>query len=489
MKRYFLMLACAALAFASCDETKNSGTPDLGGNDPEDIVTPGKTPTASLTPDAQKTKIASVGEEILELCPSNDFEHLAQIGENFSQFFEDADYYDLSELEEWYYGEIEGAYNDSYNQSVKGSTVTNTYKTAIIFYLANHTGLFTFGEDKVTVSNYKGTKAVFNLNDNNYEAEITTSGKVTDALFVSKFYQTEKDCYEYYNEKTGEWVETSNPVDLIYNSETKVTVGVPEKVIIDLKENGSSLAKITVEFKTAFSKEGYKLTTDAFAVSYKAEINGYEIAVNNASYNGTTGNAEASCSLKKDGITIFKTFAAANVKIAMNEKVYSDEYYEHSYTEVEVTKADKISCGLDIMGQIQAVGTFTDVMKAQTLLDNLWEALDEGNEASANNYIEEFNNMLNFGIYYDNGSNKQADIEFETVAYDDYYDTYYDMVPVLVFNDDARYAIEDFFTESAFGTLVDNFYALVDSYSEVFAYFMPQDSELEPGYGGGEYYY
>lgn len=481
MKRYFFLIAIAAMAFASCDELSNSKNGgNIGGNDQQDIVGPGVVPTPPLSPDQQKTKLADVAEDIMDLCPSNDFEHLVSIAEDFMEYFEDRDY-DLSELYEWVENQEDKVNKETGSTTVKGNKVTNDYTWEVIAYLSNHEALFNFGADKVTVSKYNGTKATFTLNGKKYEAEIKTQGNVTKAVYLQKSWQKENN-YGYWDAEKDEWIETNNLMEILKNNETKITIGVPDKLIIDLTENGSSLAKITAEFKTDFNSKGIKLTTDAFAVSTKVEINGYELTVNNSSYNGSTGKAEVSYSLKKDGTTIFKASASANVKIAMNEKVYEDGYddysYSYSYTEIEVTKADKITVGLDIMGQIQVVGTFSDVFEAERVSENLWEALDEDNTSSVENYLEDLNEMLDLGVYYDNGSNRQASVELEIESHDDGWEEYYSIVPVLVFTDDSRHSIEDFFTQQAFGSVVDSFYALVESYSEVFGIFA-EDKPLE----------
>ena len=50
---------------------------------------------------------------------------------------------------------------------------------------------------------------------------------------------------------------------------------------------------------------------------------------------------------------------------------------------------------------------------------------------------------------------------------DDYYDeTYYEVEPILLFPDGSKYAFEDYFTERAFGDLLDKLEEIADELDE-----------------------
>jgi hypothetical protein len=145
---------------------------------------------------------------------------------------------------------------------------------------------------------------------------------------------------------------------------------------------------------------------------------------------------------------------------------------------------------MDILGEIQVAGTCSDVNKLNTEIDAVYEALSKGDEATATRYAENVNGLIDFGVYYDNGNNKQADIEFEyyyeTNEWTDgeytYATTSWGFDPVIVFTNGNRNKIEDFFTEDAFGRLFESLDEFADSYNTVFGYFLEVEEDLVPDY-------
>lgn len=489
-----MMLAMAALAFVSCDKLGQQNNTDLGGevNGEENIGTSGK-PSEELQPNAQKTKISEVGQKLMDKLPAEDWKKYSEFAEAFAESVYVSDYYDWGTIEEWFEGKGEGAYKEDYSEVFKNGTVTFNETYELLLLMSNFEAHFDCTENGVVIKDYKGgTKATFKLNGKNYVAEIKSQGKVTNAIYVYEDYDEYKG-YDYYDEYGNLVAEN---VTKIYKDKEKFTIGVPEKILVSLTENGSPLMEVEAVFAPNFSKDGIELTTDSFATSVKISINGFEIATDKTAFNAATGKAEAKFAFRKNGESLFSTSASADVKIRMEEKSWEDEWYDswadrtysekHTYEYVVADKVQNITASLDIIGEIQAKATCTDALEAYESIDAMWEALSSydyetgysktPNESEARRHLNNFNSKMSINVYYDGGTNSQAKVEFELACdkYDYSWGTeeYWYTIPVIVFNDGSKYKVEEFFTENAFNELINSFYEFCESYDKVLGFTM-----------------
>jgi len=433
---------------------ENQGNGNEGnGNGNEGNVNEGDV----LQPSAQKEKIAEVGQKLMDKCPAGDFNDLQAIVNGFAETYFTEEY-DWSTVSEWFdntVDTIQGAF-------LKGELKGNQYKSEMgmwmTVFLSEHTGHFTLGANEVTRSDYDGVKMDFSINGIPYTAEITSSGKVTEAYYLLSDTWTEHD-YGYYDYETDTWVSMDDLIESIYTESIEVTVGVPEKIDIRLTENGKDKAVITLKFETSLTEEGIDITTDSFNVTAEVKTYGYEITARNVKFNAGTGEAYASQEIKKDGVTLIKSEAKGAAKLA----------YDENYIIVE--KANSIECSLDILGEIQAKGTCSDALEAFESYDAIWDALyNIVDESEAQRHLDNFNAKIAISIYYDGGAEKQAAVEFKLASEESDYGTYWYMIPVIRFNDGSLYKIEEFFTENAFGELVESFETFCESFAEVFAF-------------------
>lgn len=514
MKKLFwaLLLTFTAVSFTACDELKKLTDPDnedqtedVGdvcdecGQDPcvcEDETCPdcGKNPCecdtpnpdfTPLQPSQQKAKIAEVGQKLIDRIPASEWEAYAQLAEDFATSAYTSEDYDWGSAEEWFAEQYNKIYKEDVKLTVSGNKYTNEWISEIVILMSNHKGLFTLTENGLVISDYKGgTKVVFTLNGKNYEAEIAASGKVTEAKYVWEDYFASNDDY-YYDPERDEWVSTDGSTDFVEDIDrVSFTVGVPEQIKITLKENGASLADITMKFTASFSKAGINLTTDSFSVKTTVSINGFEVVSDKTAYDGAKGNASFKTGFRKNGEDLFSTSASAGLKLKVVEDTYEYEgdYYEvYKYSYVTVEKAQDINVSMDILGEIQAKGSCTNALEASESLGYMWEALYEDNTANvseAKRHLDNFNAKLNINVYYDGNDTKQASIQFDLASHSDYDWVYYDLIPVIVFPDGSKYKIEEFFTENAFGEFVDSFYELCESFDEVFGFSIevPEDN-------------
>ena len=476
---------------------ENTGDENTGNENQEEI----NKPTAELSPAQQQAKFQSVGQEVLNEFPANEFENLAKIAEAFEKTYGSNENYDLTELEEWIDENFDVAYVQDHNHTSTEQTEVCINNIDFLLLLSNHTGLFTFGTDKVTVnpSYTGGTKAVFTVEGKTYEAEVSSSGKVTSAYFVYEYHS--EWGYEY---KYEGWKHDSKSDDFF-----QITVGVPENVNVSITENGSPLATVKAKFECRVTPDHFQVSTDALYVEFTASINGYDFKSSKTGFNGTAGTAEAGITVSRNGKKIVTSSTSADLKLKYETVQYDyesdDDYYSHydhtTETQVIVDKLTNVVVNMDILGQIQIKGTCTDINKLNEEIDAVYDALrgyddETGNskpvdEVTAALHTEEINKLIDFGVYYDKGNNKQASLKFEH-----YYEEHYEedewgnswggaswgFYPIIVFNDGSQNKIEDFFTENAFGGLIESVEALAESYADVFGYFFEEEELPELDY-------
>lgn len=485
MKKIFVLAALACLAFASCEDIKPDGEGTLG--DITDNPMLGDTPTTPLSPNQQKSKLISVGEKLMAECPSNEFQKLADLAEDFFEAYVMSDY-DYSAVEDWAEGELEKIYTETDSEKRNGKVLTSEYYVKLVILLSNHSGNFVFGNTGVTVADYNGTKAEFTLNGKKYVAVIEQNGKVTNAIFK----HTEKGQYDSYGyeDENGNWQYSDDPITNKYSDTIDITVGVPETINVSITENGAKLADVTFKFTASFTPSGINLTTDNFSTEITARINGYEIVINNVKYDGATGKATYSEMLKKDGTALVTNVVSGDVKIDLVKETYREGNNYDEDIVIEAKIAQNITVAMDILGEIQIIGTCSNALDASTSLELFWDALYSNDstpdEKTAQRHLNNFNAKFDFGIFYDKGNNRQADVEFdyinesEPAGYDrngdgviNEADNYHDfeLFPIIVFNDGSRYAVEEYFTEKSFGDFIEHVENFADGYCHVFGYF------------------
>lgn len=507
MKNLFWALM-ASLMLIACDpiedkkDNVNEDACEVCGEDPcvcEDETCPdcGKNPCECTTPNPeftplqpseQKVKISDVGEELLAEVPAEEWERYSQFVEDLANSCYTSDDYNWGNVEDWFYEEVEGAFSEETKLIINGGKYTNEWVAEIVVLMSDHTGLFTCTEQGVTISDYDGTKAVFTLNGKTYEAEIKSSGKVAEVKYNLCNSHADKSAWDYYDPEKDEWVYVDDPIEYERVHNTYFTVGVPERIDITLTENGASLFSATMEFTPSFKSENLNLTTDALSVKTTVKVNGFEIVADRIAYDGAASEASFKTSVKKDGKSLISVSASAGLKMKVETETYDDGDWSYRYEYLVVEKAQTINVSMDILGQIQAKGSCSNALEAFDELEAMWDELsyydDETgkqknpNLNEANRHLDNFNAKLKVNVYYDGTDTKQAAVKFALAEEEEYSNrVYYELIPIIEFNDGSKYKIEEFFTEDAFSELVDSFYELCESYDEVFGFSMEVENQ------------
>lgn len=506
---------------------------------------PGGGGTAELlTPTEQKAKLEKVGVKLLEKCPAEDVEDFFAFYEAFVKEYMEREDYDIEALYEWSEEELEkfgpGNTAKHWFDPIKGEEYEGSV-VDITVLLSNHRGEFTFGKNAVTKkanSSFDGVKLNIPLRGKNYEARLVSSGKVTKAYYHYMYYSSyESSWYDgywddeksvwvpaYFDYTTGEWIPyDKEKVKYIWEDDFKFNIGVPENIEVGLYEDGKPMATIHIKTKQSFTAAGLNPAVDNFDYDINVFFNnGYELIMQDVAYDGAKSNASFGMTFKKDGQSLVSGAAAGSVNIenAVYEYQYSyDDDYEEArkYTTVKVNHANNINLLVDILGEVQFKGTCSDAEELNEAIDNYYDALSYWDDSStgtaathtpdevaAARYLNNINAKLDLNVYYDNDySKKQARVEFEMNKYkvdwdpndDGNYDNdyYYDLMPVIVFNDNSRYTIDDYFTEEAFEHLLEKADGFAADYEELFGeyfddLFVKDDvPTYHPEYPGTEY--
>lgn len=364
-----------------------------------------------LTPDESKDKIEKTLVAFMDACPASDFDDLADfasfLGENY---FNPEVNYDFSALSSWY--------EESCNSSIEeGESIVY-----VTFVLSQYTGKFTFTSNGIK-----------------YEEADVLSFCVTD-------------------DEDAEWVfklEPSGKVREFVNADidgTELTVKIPEKVIVTLTRNGKQMMKETITYDISLSSN-IDVSKDKATVSQEFAIKDYIIKTKTG-VDGKAGKFQANASLTKKGQLLLKGSCTGEVEITGDV-----------ITDAVISNATNVKMNIDIMSAMQITGTTKNVKEVYNAND--CSPYDQEGKLAA---VKTINSQLDLKFFYDNTKTEQGHVEVEVYEYEDIEGKdYWELVPVLVFHDDSRYLLQDFFNENDFADLIENFSAFVAMYQELFA--------------------
>ena len=190
--------------------------------------------------------------------------------------------------------------------------------------------------------------------------------------------------------------------------------------------------------------------------------------------------------------TLISSSASSDLLFALTTREYDHSYGDYvskgEYTWAEVKKAKNIDVNIDILGEVQIKGTCTNAMEISDYIDAFYRAANDEDKTKMDRAVNNINSKINLNVYYDKGSAVQATVQFEYEKYSDSYDSsyyYYELVPVIVFGDNSRYAFEDYFTEASFGNLLDKLEFVGEDYEDLFGtafddFFVKEDMPIYP---------
>ena len=254
---------------------------------------------------------------------------------------------------------------------------------------------------------------------------------------------------------TGDGSESSMTVD-------GVTVRVPKKVVVNVKEDGKTHADVTVESQVNESGHNATVKVDATVANVH-----------------TVANLEATDQL----ITMTQTVELSGSQIVKaTASVKGTNMCKRSVIERAIRNEDfdaildlmtSATAEADVLGRIQVKATASEFSKVADIIDNSYYDNYDYNssevaEAACKRDAETLNRFVAAAVYY-NSDTKQADLKFEP-KFEDYGYSYWEwsIMPALVFcSDGTSYGFDEYFGNSRFASVESLWESLIDNYERL----------------------
>lgn len=405
-----LMGVVVSVSLVACGDDGGSSSSGGGAVQPgnDDPVVDGQTMSSA----EQKQKLESVATQFMGYAKASDFTDIRDLANDLKTLYKDVDSRDVGEWWEQTLDNItEYISGDDYYAEYK-----RVYSTAQIkghFTISNGKWIRTDANDlQISVKDSKGRDCV---------ATLTTSGS-TKTIFVGESsdrdYQyvdgASKYTYSYYK----------NYADIPQNISLVATVGGQQMVRVDITTDINAI------------NEELDLTRDRYNVTVNATVKNYNVNVSRFIYQAQ-GQAAITTTVKKDNVQLLSVIVEGTTKVSGGNGRY------------ELTDANAQNINVDVLGQLQVKGSL-DVIG----VINAGNEINSSDETTAKRAAENMTILMkNIGIFYDGGSQKRAWVEAEAFQKRS---GYWNVRPVVCFDDGTKYAFDEYFTESSWKTVIDS---------------------------------
>ena len=441
-KSWTLMLAAGLLLSAptalltSCGDDDPSDSPGSG-----DVVDNGGTvDDAKLTPSQSKSRMETVAKNLMNQVDSRNFSTLSELCNDLSATIDDMDNDNVSH---WAQDLFESMSVQTGNPIEETYYSRYTYDRLIV--LSQFHGRFTAENGQWTYDKTP-TNLEFLIKDasgNLCTLSVTPSGN-TKKVYMGEDWD-ENGVYvgngHYY------WEED------VYSN----YVMVPEHIQVKLTQGNSTRAEVKVDIdQSQFVGPEYDLSKDGVSTTATIKVEDYSLTINRAMHSGSEGSAEVNGSMSKSG----------QVLVEFSAKAINTKFNSHE----ELTTGGPVEAYVNILGQMQLRGTCSNVKTFVDYLEKADDVSEETNGTAYKNYINQANQLINAGIYFDNGKTQQASVKL--MCFKDEYNggryVYWYSEPGIYFDDNTSYAMGDYFNRDNFGSVIDMFERLLHGYEDLF---------------------
>lgn len=421
---YLAMIGVMLAACSDSGEEASSTTSSSGGNNFG----------------SDKEFLEQTGTELVNSFNSSDFNNFEAI----RRVLENGDYYEGSDVER----HLDEVYN--FRQALNEYGDTKYYKRTLV--LANFNGNYYLQNGKWRYQASNGLKCTFN--DANGQQVVATVNHSGPYKTVYLFDESSRH-YEYY------------PSYTYWREETQILVSIPQSVVVTVTQGGRTILESTTTVDLTNVVEGakYDLSRNNLNVTSKTVVNGiYTIDVSQAKY---TANGESKVQFSISNAT--KTLITGTAKGSTQ------------LTNDEVTAIRNVDAKLDILGRVQLLVTCND---GKALADRIEEIQDfRYDETTYKQALQRVNILYSTTMSYNNNATVMGKLTLE--PFEEQYRSYqwnyntnrgeyvtrsrWESKPVITFtSDNSSYSLEEYFTETRFQTVYENFKSLVESVARNF---------------------
>lgn len=391
-----------SVSLVACGDDGGSSSSGGGAVQPgnDDPVVDGQTMSSA----EQKQKLESVATQFMGYAKASDFTDIRDLANDLKTLYKDVDSRDVGEWWEQTLDNItEYISGDDYYAEYK-----RVYSTAQIkghFTISNGKWIRTDANDlQISVKDSKGRDCV---------ATLTTSGN-TKRVFIS----TENKHGYYHTDSYRNYADIPQNISLV------ATVGGQQMVRVDITTDINAI------------NEELDLTRDRYNVTVNATVKNYNVNVSRLIYQAQ-GQAAITTTVKKDNVQLLSVIVEGTTKVSGGNGRY------------ELTDANAQNINVDVLGQLQVKGSL-DVIG----VINAGNEINSSDETTAKRAAENMTILMkNLGIFYDGGSQKRAWVEAEAFQKRS---GYWNVRPVVCFDDGTKYAFDEYFTESSWKTVIDS---------------------------------
>lgn len=427
MKKKFTLLACClcSLLLAGCSD--NDG-PDNDGNG-------GGGGSSALTPTAQKQKLENIGTQFVSKINPDDQKEMIELFDYFISEFGD---YSLEFQEE----ETNQGYGPEYIQRIvrKITRTVNGDMYALsqlgdpdskIYQLADHYGIYTPDE---TTRKWVVTKA--------------------DRIEINFKNAKNQTCL-------FKLTESGDIVSLPLDGEI---VRIPEKLLLQISENGVQLAQLevspTIHINVPTASIRVLLETYGNQVQYRCE--------SSSSFSDTIASTTYTLSKQSETLSTGSAVIHGTHLTAWLQPDEPESEIEENLNEAELS--------IDLLGQLQLRGSCSNVA-AFVQID---QEMDPDSQTSVTEAATAINALLHINMYYDRTSTIQAKCIVDVVR-EEYPDYIYNngqwipqtlvewyLEPAIQFtSDNSKYSFDSYFDQSGFGDLISRIKDLANGFENL----------------------
>lgn len=430
----FAFVATLSLSTASCGGDDDSPKKEQGGGDQgggggsQDggggSQGGGDQDTSDMTESEKKNFVDATARELVDYIKADDFKAVTDLGqyvrENMTGSTNRSSKTDV--IEDFFEAAVEACtnYSDTYIKR--------------LFYMSRFSAEFSY-QGGTWVQTGTPTNALrFNFTDKNGQtcvAEAVGSGNEVEVH--ASIFDDEHRRYD------SNWN--------IYYQKEEFRFKVPEKVNVKLTQGNKSL--IDIEVKISIAGGEFLYNSSAVNTTMNANIVGYNIVLEKAYYNGGR-DVGVSVKVSKNSTMLVSANVSANVRFD---------------SDGEFQSADHGNVKVDLLGKVQVKGTVDDFNKMRDLDKRI---NSESTEADVKDIANQMNKQFDIGIYFNNGSTRQAYLQaYPFLEKKSYYERW-KIEPVIYFDDGTSYStFEALGDDSRFNELVKKVKNLVTDFENL----------------------